>query len=173
MSQRITDILVAVDVERMLSSLSKVKDRYNLIDQQCIHMMTYDGVVISDQGGSELNIAAGIGDVIRWREVTLSADANYSIVLCYFSPSADLSKYLTPAQLIPGFKYIPFLKSIDPLQVIPGPRVQNHYWECSVIDRPESEAIKLQYTFDFTVYDNTMKPVGYGKWDPFITITAY
>ncbi|WP_289995349.1 AidA/PixA family protein [Photorhabdus laumondii] len=176
MSQRITDILVAVDVESLLGSLNKTQGEYNLVGGKYIHMMTYDGTVISDQGGSALNISAEIGDVIRWREVTLSADSNYSIVLTEFSHSfgEDLEKYLTKASVIPTYKYIPVLENINPLKIVPATyKVQSHYWQCTVIDRPESGKVTLQYTFKFQVFNNIGRFMGGGMWDPYITITAY
>ncbi|WP_209311906.1 MULTISPECIES: AidA/PixA family protein [Bradyrhizobium] len=84
---RVTDILVAFDTESILqkySNPSKRPDSPTLIDFRHVYMITNQDNVISGQAGGELDLKAQVGDLIRWRETSLSLGFEKSVIFYRF-----------------------------------------------------------------------------------------
>jgi nematocidal protein AidA len=86
---RVTDVLVSFDTETILKKYpnpSKNPAAPTLIDWRYVYMVTNQDNVISGQAGGELDLKAQVGDLIRWRETSLSLGFENQVV--FYSSSA-------------------------------------------------------------------------------------
>ncbi|MQL47798.1 hypothetical protein GEA64_07320 [Photorhabdus khanii] len=169
MSEQIIDILVTVDVKSILPQLSQNKDNPGSIGNSYIYMIAHDAEGIKCQAESELNITASNGDVIRWREASLSIDGDYSLVFYDFYPQGN-NGFISDISFKYGneMAYVPVEYNNRDVKVGPAP---GHYWEVDVLrDAKKGEYNVVTYQFWFQVLDSEGHCKGYGSWDPYITI---
>ncbi len=166
-----TDILTAIDVQS-LPKLSQDKNSPTEGLNAYIYMIVKNDKVISGQAGAELNIKASQGDVIRWRETSLSGNFDSSVMFYQFVSNGGT--LLQDPQLIGGVNNgTPYtIQGIDPIYKMTGPwdsttvTYPYHYYQSTVMAQG-----KVTYHWRFQVNDtHSGALVGYGSWDPFITI---
>lgn len=169
MSQTI-DILCAIDVDD-LPQLSQDRNKPTPGLNKFVYMIVNDANAISGQGGAELNISAVIGDNVRWRSTSLDGNFEYSVVFYNFTSNKGtlLSAPLLLGGIIDGAP-----DTIQETLPVEGPMP----WGTAVAPTPyfyyqstvEKQG-KVTYQWWFQVNrtsDGSL--IGYGMWDPFITI---
>ncbi|CDL86734.1 AidA/PixA family protein [Xenorhabdus cabanillasii] len=183
----VIDVLVVVDAQSIMKYITDKKiTNDNNVDKpiflgnttEYIHMLTPPNKehYIKGQGTSELWIKVNIGDVVRWREVTLSKDSEYSAALLKLKPVGGTPKnYFAAPTVQPIHSYIPVLKSDnsipnpDPLEVNFQEAI-GYYWETSIKNMPvPGKSITQCYTFTVGIYKNG-NPKAYVQWDPAIVL---
>lgn len=162
---RVTDIICNFDTETIQTAYPNPSQDINnptLIDWQNVYMITNKDNVISGQAGGELDLSASVGDLIRWRETSLSLGFEKTVIFYKFVSNAD--------QLIST----PTLRKATASSALPNPtnpsaptcqKVDNYYWSSECL----SEG-RVTYHFYFMIVDRQCKPCGYYQWDPFISI---
>jgi hypothetical protein len=88
---RVTDVLVAIDTATILqkyTGCSKSADSPTLIDPKYVYMITNQDNAISGQAGGELDLKAQVGDLIRWRETSLSLGFETAAIFYRFIAAA-------------------------------------------------------------------------------------
>ncbi|MBS9438900.1 hypothetical protein EAE91_17665 [Photorhabdus noenieputensis] len=164
----IINVLVAFDAKTILKkySLSMQPDSPTLIDGNDIYMITTRDHVVSEQSGSELNIKAEVEDVIHWREASVSIP-EYSVILYHFNASSGGSLIDKPQPDIIPRVMVPMPSKDENgniiIELVP---TQDYYWSANVLS-----AGSVTYQFWFQVVDRRGNTLGYGRWDPFITIS--
>ncbi len=96
---RVTDVLVSFDTETILQKYpnpSKNPDAPTLIDFHHVYMITNQDNVVSGQAGGELDLRAQVGDLIRWRETSLSLGFEKSVIFYRFIGNVGNELISTP-----------------------------------------------------------------------------
>ncbi|MFJ3006194.1 inclusion body family protein [Pseudomonas fluorescens] len=163
---RVTDILVSIDTETILKkypNISKDPKNPTLIDWHHVYMVTNQDNVVSGQAGGELDLKAQVGDLIRWRETSLSQSFEQAVIFYKFigNAGADLISPPSPRKAtacvaVPN-RENPSVPSCQ--------KVDNHYWSSETLD-----CGRVTYHFHFLIVDRNCKIIGCCSWDPFISI---
>ncbi|KVU45840.1 hypothetical protein WK69_14930 [Burkholderia ubonensis] len=181
---KITDVLIAFDVENILKKLdgspqSRSKNNPPSLGSNVnsVYMITtiadavygfgqgpYQGL---DEGeaGSNLRIKAEVEDVIRWRTVSLTDQADYKCFLYRFKSYG--------ANLLSDVHYLTTnINQPYPLQGWPdnnlvGEEKRADYYAQATVLAPGTET----YAFYVAIYDRHAQPKGYFYWDPYINIS--
>jgi hypothetical protein len=167
------DVLCAIDAAE-LPALSQ--DRTNPTQglNPFIRMIVKDANALSGQAGPELNISAKIGDNVRWRAVSLDSNFDLSVVLYNFTTTTG-GNLLSAPQLLGGVNNgVAF--TINELMPVQGPlpcsttnvSMPYDYYQSTV---EATRTVPVTYQWWFQVSNNDGGLVGYGMWDPFITIS--
>lgn len=163
---RITNVLITFDTESILANyktLSQDPKNPTLVSASYIYMVTNGANAISGQAGGELNLKASVGDVIRWREATLTLSSDDSVLLYAFVPSSGGNLISQPQALLATVT-VP----------VPNPEnlikpnfetIKDFFWNSIALSTG-----KVTYHFHFMITDRYGQVKGYCKWDPFITI---
>jgi nematocidal protein AidA len=165
--QEIIDVLIVIDAETTLSTYGPNGDSKNptqITNSNLIYMITKQAEVVSGNAGNELNISAETLDVIRWRETTLSLNADYDAILYSFVAAAGGTLISTPEPLLVTVS-TPLPNPADPLHPTTQ-TVQSYFWSCTVLNQGD-----VTYNFKFMIVDRHGAVQGYYSWDPFIHIT--
>lgn len=161
----ITDVLVSIDTKTIVDKYGKNNNLNNppVIDFNHVFMIVTQRNAISGQAGGELNIAATVGDVIRWREASLSLGFEQTCIFYKFvgNQGNDLISLPTPLQ---AEVTIPVPNPSDPTKPNKQP-VVNYFWNSTML-----KTGKVTYHFQFMVLDRSGSLCGCYQWDPFITI---
>ena len=175
----IIDILCAIDATDIIARYpnpSTDPDSPTAVSNTLIYMIVKQGSAISGNGQGELNVQAQVGDVIRWRETSLSSNFEYAVMFYNFSTSStDL--ITLPPQLIGGVTQSGTVIQVPeplPRQSTSAPpwlpsveeNVPYHYWQSTV-----QSAGSVTYHWQFQIADRNGNVNGYFQWDPFITIS--
>jgi nematocidal protein AidA len=175
----VIDILCAIDTVDILNGYpnpSQDSTTPTQITANLIYMIVQQGSAISGNGQGELNVAANIGDVIRWRELTLSNNFENSVQFYNFSVNTQ-DLITLPPTLVGGVQADGTLSTVQeamPKQSPSAPpwlptSVNNtpfHFWESTT----ESTG-SVTYHWQFLIADGNGNVLGYFQWDPFITIS--
>ncbi|KIH81277.1 inclusion body family protein [Pseudomonas batumici] len=163
---RVTDVLVSFDTETILKKYpnpSRNPDAPTLIDWQHVYMITNQDNVVSGQAGGELDLKAQVGDLIRWRETSLSLGFEKSVIFYRFIGNVGANLISTPT---PRKATASYAQPNTSNPVIPTcQKVDNYYWSSETL-----ETGRVTYHFNFMIVDRDCKPCGYFSWDPFISI---
>ncbi|KVD78920.1 inclusion body protein [Burkholderia sp. ABCPW 14] len=160
---RVTDVLVAVDTETILQKYPNASNPNNplLIDWHHIDLITNQDNVISGQAGGELNLKAEAGDLVRWRESSVSLGFEKQVIFYKFIANQGGELITTPRLAETS---LPVPNTSDPAK----PKcqtVQNYFWSSEVLKRG-----RVTYHFQFVILDRRCQICGCCQWDPFITI---
>lgn len=163
---RITDVLVSIDTEAILKQYGKNNSQGNpqFVDPKHVYMVVTQGQAISGQAGGELNIKAAVGDVIRWRESSLSLGFEQSCIFYKFVANQGNNLISTP-QPREAEVVIPVPNPQDP-EKYKTQKVSNFYWTCDTL-----KVGSVTYHFQFMIVDRSGALCGCYQWDPFITIS--
>lgn len=163
---RVTDVLVSIDTETILKNypnISKNPATPTMIDVNHVYMVTNQNNVVSGQAGGELNLRAQVGDLIRWRETSLSQSFETAVIFYKFIGNVGNELISTPTP-----------RKATACVAVPNPsnpsvpscqKVDNHYWSSETLSTGS-----VTYHFNFLIVDRDCKIVGCCSWDPFITI---
>ncbi|VVP51240.1 inclusion body family protein [Pseudomonas fluorescens] len=163
---RVTDVLVTIDTETILKNypnISKNPAAPTLIDVKHVYMVTNQDNVVSGQAGGELNLKAQVGDLIRWRETSLSQGFETAVVFYQFIANAGKELISTPTPR-KATACIAIPNTSNP-SVPSCQKVDNYYWSSETLSTGS-----VTYHFNFLIVDRECKIVGCCSWDPFITI---
>jgi hypothetical protein len=165
MSQ-ITDVLVSFDtteILRLCKNPSKDPNRPTQISPNQVFMITTQNNVISGQAGGELDLKAQVGDLIRWRETTLSLGFENSAIFYQFVATGgnDLISTPTPRE---AEVTVPVPNPKDPVHP-KNQHISNYFWSSETL-----KTGRVVYHFNFMICDRNGAVAGYFWWDPFITI---
>lgn len=97
---RVTDVLVSIDTETILKKYPNIsKDPANptFIDVNHVYMITSQDNVIQGQAGGELDLKAQVGDLIRWRETSLSQSFETAVIFYKFIANDGEQLISTPS----------------------------------------------------------------------------
>jgi len=180
---RTVDILVAIDCDQIIEDYGGQDDAHKpsteplkptqLSDpKKYIYMITKSSDVISGNAGDALNIKVKVGDVIRWRETSLTADFDSSTVFANFVgyTSANDGRISDPRPEVDD-KMEPQPVEGAPPWKIAMKSTPYHYWQCEVKHKKEGpDPGKVTYHWIFQIFDPDGKSLGYFAWDPWITI---
>ncbi|EST18846.1 inclusion body family protein [Streptomyces roseochromogenus] len=161
-ASKIINVLISYDaftIKERYPNPSQDPNNPTHVGHDLIYMTTRQDSIIG-MPGAELNIAASPGDLIRWRETTLSLNFDYSALL-YRYVSAD-QHLISPPQV----------RRIDARLPLPIPNshefetqdIEQHYWSTEVL-----KLGTVTYRFFFQLLDGKNR-LGFFQWDPFITI---
>lgn len=163
----IIDVMIVIDCATVIEEFGTNSDANNPVQvttADLISMMTVQADAIKDQGGNELNVKAVTGDVIRWREESLSLNADYNTILYKFVAYSGGDLISTPQPLEMEITS-PLPNPQDPLK--PNTQtIKDYFWQSTVL-MPGS----VTYHFSFMILDRDSNVQGYFWWDPFITIS--
>lgn len=167
-----TDILCAIDAAS-LPPLSQNRNNPTTGLNQWIYMIVKSADAISGQAGPELNIRAVTGDNVRWRATSLDSNFDLSVVFYNFTASAG-GNLLSAPQLLGGVSNgTPYtinqqmpVQGTMPWSTANEP-VPYDFYQSTVEQAPGS----VTYQWWFQVNDTHGGLIGYGMWDPFITIS--
>lgn len=164
MVNQIIDVMVVFDAETIVKKVSPGTEQSPAYcPHDLIHMVTNSGNVISGNAGAELNIAAQVGDGIRWRKTTLSFNTNYRVILYKFVATGGQDLISPPQPILVNVK-VPLPDPADPTN--PSTQViKQDFWQC--ISFMEG---RVMYHFYFMIMDRDQNVLGYYWWDPYITI---
>jgi len=163
---RVTYILVSIDTETILKkypNISKDPKNPTLIDWHHVYMVTNQDNVVSGQAGGELDLKAQVGDLIRWRETSLSQSFEQAVIFYKFigNAGADLISPPSPRKAtacvaVPN-RENPSVPSCQ--------KVDNHYWSSETLD-----CGRVTYHFHFLIVDRNCQIIGCCSGDQFISI---
>ncbi|WP_353189227.1 inclusion body family protein [Pandoraea pnomenusa] len=161
----ITDVLVSIDTKTIVDRYGKNSSMSNppMIDFKHVFMIVTQGNVVSGQAGGELDVAATVGDVIRWRECSLSLGFEQSCIFYKFVGNQG-NELISPPSPREAEVIIPVPNPPDPTK----PKKQqcsNYFWSCETL-----KTGRVTYHFQFMVLDRGGNLCGCYQWDPFITI---
>jgi len=163
---RVTDVLVAIDTATILQkypNISKSAENPTLIDVKHVFMITNQDNVVSGQAGGELDLKAQVGDLIRWRESSLSLGFETSAIFYKFIGNVGNELISTPTpRKAEASCAVPNTSSPSTPTCQP---ISNFYWSSETL-----KCGRVTYHFNFMIVDRNCKPVGYCSWDPFISI---
>lgn len=163
---RVTDVLVAFDTETILQKYpnpSKNPNAPTLIDFHHVYMITNQDNVINGQAGGELDLKAQVGDLIRWRETSLSLGFEKSVIFYKFIGNVGNELISTPT---PRKAEASFAQPNTTNPSVPTcQKIANYYWSSETLSTG-----RVTYHFNFMVVDRNCNAMGYFSWDPFITI---
>ncbi|MDB6183168.1 inclusion body family protein [Paracoccus fistulariae] len=165
-NESIIDILMVIDAETLLASgATGTADAPAPVGADLIWLIVRSGNAVFGQGSKELKITAKTMDTLRWRCTSMSLNAAYSGMLYKFFALKGGSLISKP-QPLDAQVTTPLPNPADPTQ--PGAQtITSAFWSATVLAQGE-----VTYTFCFMILDRTGKPLGYFKWDPFISITT-
>jgi hypothetical protein len=164
---RVTDVLTAIDTATVLlkyPNASKNPDAPTQIDPKYVYMITNQDNAISGQAGGELNLKAQVGDLIRWRETSLSLGFETAAIFYKFIGNVGNELISTPTPRTAEAS-LPYPNNSKP-SVPVCQKISNYYWS--------SETLKtgsVTYHFNFMIVDRSCSALGFFSWDPFITIS--
>ncbi|WP_150790570.1 inclusion body family protein [Pandoraea iniqua] len=160
----VTDVLVAIDTKAVLDRYGRNSSMSNppLIDAKHVFMIVTHKNVVSGQAGGELDVAARIGDVIRWRENSLSLGFEESCIFYKFV-STQVKLISDPSPREAEVK-IPVPNPDDPSKP-KKQQVSNYFWSCETL-----KTGRVTYHFQFQILDRSGNLCGCYQWDPFISI---
>jgi hypothetical protein len=162
----IINILIAVDCETLAQqSLSTDSDHPTSIAENLVYAIVRQSNALSGQGGANLDVSARTGDIIRWRETSLSLNTEYQPIAYRFhvSQGAELLKDLGP-------------ETVEVTTPLPNPEdllhpgtqtIKSYFWEAEV-----RNSGRATYQFSFMIVDRDSNVKGYCTWDPYITIKS-
>lgn len=167
MSEEIIDVLIVIDAETILRTYGTNTDptKPAQIAGERVYMITKKADVISGNAGSELKIAARTLDVVRWRETSLSLNADYDAILYKFVVGSG-GTLISPPEAMEVNVNTPLPDPANPLH----PKTQtikSYFWSSTVLGAGD-----VAYHFMFMIVDRDGKVKGYYSWDPYIHITA-
>ncbi|WGS52155.1 inclusion body family protein [Paraburkholderia sp. D15] len=163
---RVTDVLVSFDTATILQAYpnpSKNPDAPTQIDPRYVYMITNQDNVISGQAGGELDIKAQVGDLIRWRETSLSLGFETQAIFYRFIGNVGNELISTPTPRMAEAS-IPVPNTSNPA-VPTCQKVANYYWSSEMLKEG-----RVTYHFNFQIIDRACKSNGCFSWDPFISI---
>lgn len=162
----IINVLIAFDTETIIKTYtnpSQDPNKPTQVTTSLIYMIVRQGNAISGQAGGNLNIKAQVGDIVRWRETSLSLSAESNALLyAYIRGSGEGRISNATAHIVEPD--VPLPNPDDPLH----PKIQNvkiHNWT-SEVERQGT----VGYTFRFMILDRDEGLIGYYYWDPSVTI---
>lgn len=168
------DVLVAIDTTTIMSTYpnpSQDPNNPTFIDFKYIYMITNSANVISGQAGGELDLKAQTGDLIRFREYSLSGGFDttprfYKFLITDSKPAAE--------ELIstPGYRKAVGSTAVPNPTDLAHPKCQtaeNYYWSTEAL-MPGRVTYHFYFSLNIRNSDGTCKTVGYYQWDPFISI---
>lgn len=165
------DILTAIDAAD-LPALSQNRNSPTSGLNQYIYMIVKDAYAISGQAGPELNIRAVTGDNVRWRVTSLDSNFDLTVVFYNFTASAG-GNLLSSPQLLGGVANgTPY--TVNEMMPIQGTMPWNTTNVATPYDFFQStveQAGSVTYQWWFQVNNTHGGLIGYGMWDPFITIS--
>jgi hypothetical protein len=182
-TMRIVDILVAIDCDQIVEDYKNQDDAHKrstdpakptqLADsKKYIYMITKSSDVLSGNAGDALNVRVNLGDIIRWRETSLTNDFDYSAVFTQFIALPSSTGRITAPAPVGGVSgdEVFAKKEPEPIQgTAPWKASMQltpyHYWQCST-ERPGT----VTYHWVFQILDTKGQSLGYFAWDPWITI---
>lgn len=165
------DILCAIDAAD-LPALSQDRNNPTQGLNPFVYMIVKDANAISGQAGPELNIRAVTGDNVRWRATSLDSNFDLSVVFYNFTASQG-GNLLSSPQLLGGVSGgIPFtINEMLPVQGIMPWSATNVSTPYDFYQSTVEQAGSVTYQWWFQVNDTHGGLIGYGMWDPFITIS--
>lgn len=163
---RVIDVSVSFDTETILKKYPNPSQNPNaptLIDWHQVYMITNQDNVVSGQAGGELDLKAQVGDLIRWRETSLSFGFEKSVIFYKFIGNAggELISPPTPRKATASYA----LPNTSNPSIPTCQKVDNYYWSSETL-----ACGRVTYHFNFMIVDRDCKPCGYFSWDPFISI---
>jgi hypothetical protein len=164
---RTIDVLIAVDTDTILQQYPGATDPNNPVQVTSnpppIFMIAKQGDVVSGEAGNELNLVAEVMDTVRWRETTLTLNADYTTILYKFVATGGDQLISPPVPLLATVN-TPLPNPADPLHPT-SQTIKSYFWNTTVLD-----VGSVTYHFSFMILDRNGNPKGYYWWDPFITI---
>ena len=165
---KIINVLIAIDSDTILKTYGPNTDPNNpkqIAASSLIYMITEQDNAMKGQAGTELMVKGVPGDVIRWRETTLSLDPNTDVLLYKFvTSSASAPKlFSTPRPMTPDT--IIALPNEDNLLKPITEQITTYYWTSDLLKVGD-----VTYHFNFMILDAQGKVKGYYWWDPYIHI---
>ncbi|UVM49209.1 MULTISPECIES: inclusion body family protein [unclassified Pseudomonas] len=163
---RVTDVLVSIDTETILKNypnISKNPHTPTTIDFRHVYMVTNQNNVVSGQAGGELDLKAQVGDLIRWREASLSLGFEQAVIFYKFIGNVgnELISTPTPRKATASFA----VPNTSNPSVPSCQKVDNHYWSSETL-----ACGRVTYHFNFLIVDRDCQIIGCCAWDPFISI---
>ena len=167
MEQEIIDVLIAIDAETIIAQFGKNTDPNNPVavtNANLIFMIAKQADEVTGSAGNELKIAARTLDTIRWRETTLSLNADYDAILYAFDATSGGDLISPPVPLLAQVK-TPLPNPRDPTHPT-SQTIESYFWNCTVLNAGD-----VTYHFRFMIVDRDNSVQGFYWWDPFIHIT--
>ncbi|MEB0048200.1 MULTISPECIES: inclusion body family protein [unclassified Pseudomonas] len=165
MSQ-VTDVLVSIDTETILKNypdISKNPAAPTLIDFKHVYMVTHNNHVISGQAGDELDLKADVGDLIRWRETSVSQSFETAVIFYKFVGHQG-NHLISPPSPRRATACIAVPNVSNPSE--PScQKIDNHYWCSETLSSGQ-----VTYQFHFLIVDRDCKIAGCCSWSPLISI---
>jgi hypothetical protein len=161
------NILIAFDTGTIGATPKPSQDPNNptAIGAGSIFMIASQQNVITGNGGNELNVSANTGDIIRWREMSLSLDVDDRVMLYQFHGSNN-NLITAPQPIVITIKDpIPGVPPAPPLPPA-SQTIQDFFWQTTVLQQGTDT-----YQFSFVLNRRNGNLIGYFIWDPFITIS--
>ncbi|MFI9205758.1 inclusion body family protein [Streptomyces sp. NPDC053048] len=160
---QIVNVLISFDaftIHKRYPNPSQNPTSPTTVASNLIYMTTRQDRVIG-YPGAELNVKATPGDIIRWRETTLSLNFDYSALLYKFVPQSG-GNLISPPEVRVAERVVPVPKNGTTDFEIQ--EIKDHYWTTDIL-----KTGRVQYQFYFQLLDGKNR-LGYFKWDPYITI---
>jgi hypothetical protein len=166
------DILCAIDAGE-LPTLSQDSNNPTGGLNNYVYMIVKSADAISGQAGPELNISANIGDNVRWRATSLDSNFGLSVVFYNFTASQGGNLLSSPTLLGGVNNGTPY--TVNEMMPVQG----NMPWSTTNVAVPYdfyqstvegTGSVTYQWSFKVNKTNNGSL-VGYGIWDPFITIS--
>ncbi|MBD2809987.1 hypothetical protein ID853_03580 [Xenorhabdus sp. Vera] len=182
-SQKIIDILVTIQAEDLINRYkgrfsSNVNSPTPINDyNNYFHLFTEEDNVYLHQGSGDLIVSANKGDVLRWRDITLTKNSIYSTALVKFEAFPPhniyneglMHEHLSVMTVDHFHDYIMDVETAKPLEVKPQ-EVRSYYWESTVQKMPlPGTSVTLFYSLVFGIYREG-NLLGYVMMDPGIRL---
>jgi hypothetical protein len=161
------NVLIAFDAATIVErypNASQNSDAPTQIDQSLIYMTTRQDRIIGTSG-AELNLRANPGDILRWRETTLSLNSEHSALL-YRYVSQDHELISRPEIMVVDGVYPMPKEGSEGSPAYVTQAYQDHFWQATV----KRLGQRVTYHFYFQILDKGRHLKGFFQWDPFITI---
>ncbi|QAU24172.1 inclusion body protein [Dyella sp. M7H15-1] len=161
----VTDVLASIDTKAILDKYgpNNSMDNPPVIDPKYIYMTVTQGQVVSGQAGGELDVKAAVGDVVRWREASMSLGFEQQVIFYKFVGTANKELITAPAPR-EATVTVPVPNAQDPKK--PNKQtVKNYFWTAETLSTG-----RVTYHFQFQILDRDGNLKGCYQWDPFITI---
>ncbi|MDE1497231.1 inclusion body family protein [Xenorhabdus bovienii] len=163
------NIIVAIDEDAVLAAgqYSYNPSQAKQVDNKFIHMLNYNGVLVTDHGGTTLTLnSISAGREIQWTTISLSpGNSALSTALTSFAPSniVQSAAYLSKSELITGEKVVPIIKDggNGSIQIEPE-LVDYQYWHSSILKSP-MPSYEMEYYVYFTIFKDAAA-IGYSKY---------
>lgn len=165
---KIINVSISIDSDNILQNFGKNTDPNNPKflgndASKYIFMITEQDNVVTGQAGHELKIKGVPGDVIRWRETTLSMDANTDVLLYRFVTTQGTGLFSTPVpRQVDTIIALP--EENNPLKPITE-QITTYYWTSDL-----QHVGDVTYHFCFMILNAAGQIQGYYSWDPYIHI---